>query len=290
MTLAAEPPQRDYVSDLTDSRRWQAFTPREGDIVVCTPAKSGTTWTQGILAMLIAADPGVDAQTSMKSPWIDIALRPLDEVMARLEAQDHRRQVKTHTSFDGIPYWPQLRYVTVYRHPIDVHFSYRKHYANQTKARFADHLFPEDPSESFRIFLEADHADGASLVTIVRHYRETLAREPRENLLRLHYADMLRDLRGAVTRIAAHAGIDTPGDLLEDIVQAATFDSMKANAHRFTPSAGQEFWQSDAGFFDSATSNKWEGQLSADDLAAYDARMCELLGPDERKWLEWGTR
>lgn len=290
MTQAAEGPLRDYVSDLADSRRWQAFQPRDGDIVVCTPAKSGTTWTQGILAMLIAGDPGVDAQTSMKSPWIDIALRPLDEVMARLEAQDHRRQVKTHTSLDGIPYWPQLRYVTVYRHPIDVHFSYRKHYANQTKAKFSDHLYPEDPSESFRLFLAGDHADGASLAAIVRHYLETRAREPRENLLRLHYADMLRDLSGAVTRIAAHVRIDTPPDLLEEIVQAATFDSMKANAHRFTPSAGQEFWKNDAGFFDSASSNKWEGQLTEADLAAYDARMSDLLGAEDRRWLEWGTQ
>ena len=65
---APEPARRAYTDSVSDSSRWDAFVPRVGDIVVSTPPKSGTTWTQGILAMLIAGDPEVDAQTSMKSP------------------------------------------------------------------------------------------------------------------------------------------------------------------------------------------------------------------------------
>lgn len=281
-------PTKDYVSDLTDSRRWQAFQRRPGDIVVCTPPKSGTTWTQGILALLISGDPQVDAETSMKSPWIDIALRPLEDVMARLDAQDHRRHVKTHTPMDGIPIWSDLRYITVHRHPIDVHFSYRKHAANQKKAMFVSDRFPDDPSESFRIFVNSEQNDGGSLIGVVEHYKSTLLNRERENLLRLHYSDMLRDLTGAMAQIAAHVGISHPPDVMASLVEAATFDSMQANAHRFTPSAGQDFWHKDAAFFDSATSNKWEGQLTADDLAAYDARISEWLTPEERQWLEWG--
>ncbi len=290
MIGAPEAPARDYIGEMTDSRRWAKFEPRAGDVVVCTPPKSGTTWTQGILAMLIAGDPEVDAQTSMKSPWIDINIRPVEEVMARLAAQDHRRQVKTHTPLDGVPVWTELRYITVYRHPIDVHFSFRKHAANQKMGATWHGLMKEDPSESFHIFLEGDHQEGASLSTIVRHYRETLRREPRENLLRLHYSGMLADLDDAVARIAAHVGIDVPPELMAAVVTAATFESMKANAHRYAPSAGQDFWHRDDGFFDSATSKKWEGQLTDADLAAYDARISALLTPDERHWLEWGTK
>ena len=289
MVNAPELPQRTYSGPLTDSTRWEAFVPRAGDIVVSTPPKSGTTWTQGILAMLIAGDPGVDAQPAMKAPWVDFRIRDVEEVMARLAAQDHRRQIKTHTPLDGIPIWDALRYITVYRHPIDVHFSFRKHSANQRAADNMPELFPEDPSESFRLFLEGNHYDGASLDAIVTHYRSTRERAARENLLRLHYADMRRDLSGAVARIADHVGISHPPEMMAAVVTAATFDSMKANADRFTPSAGRDFWRDDAGFFDSASSNKWKGQLSEADLAAYDARIAGMLSPEDRAWLEWGS-
>ena len=214
----------------------------------------------------------------MKSPWIDITIRDLGEVMARLEAQAHRRQVKTHTPFDGIPVWPQVRYVTVYRHPIDVHFSYRKHLANMARD-VGQAPLSDDPSDSFREFL-AEDVDHRGLGAILDHYRCTLAREQRENLVRLHYADMRRDLPGAVAALAA--------GLMAAIAEAATFAIMKANAARFTPSAGQGFWKADTGFFDSATSRKWEGVLTDDDLAAYDARMNAGLTVEERAWLEWG--
>lgn len=287
MTANPEPARRIYIDAVSDSSRWDAFVPRAGDIVVSTPLKSGTTWTQGIVAMLIAGDPAVDAQTSMKSPWIDINIRDLGEVMARLEAQEHRRQVKTHTPFDGIPFWPQIRYVTVYRHPIDVHFSYRKHLANMARD-VGQAPLSENPSESFQEFL-AEDVDHRGLGPILDHYRCTLAREPRENLIRLHYADMLRDLPGAVASLAAHVGIAPPAEVMTAITEAATFASMKTNAGRFTPSAGQGFWKADASFFDSATSNKWEGQLTTGDLAAYGAKVDAVLSPEERAWLEWGS-
>ena len=100
---------------------------------------------------------------------------------------------------------------------------------------------------------------------------------------------MLRDLPGALARIAVHVDIVLPSEVMAAITKAATFASVKANAGRFTPSAGQGFWKADAGFFDSATSNKWEGQLTAADLAAYTAKVDAVLSPEERAWLEWGS-
>jgi aryl sulfotransferase len=286
MLSPAEPSQRDYVDPVSDSSRWSAFTPRVGDIVVSTPPKCGTTWAQSILALLISGEPDVDAQISMKSPWIDIKFREISEVMARLEAQDHRRQIKTHTPFDGIPFWKELRYITVYRHPIDVHFSFRKHIANM-KQSVGEKAISEDPSESFQSFLE-DDGEHANLFSIIDHYRCTLKREPRENILRLHYRDMLGNLDHAVNKIAKHVDIVHPPELLAELVKAATFENMKSNAERFAPSAGQDFWKNDTGFFDSASSNKWEGQLTEADLEAYGALISELLTPPERNWLEWG--
>jgi len=285
---APTPPSRRYGGKIADMSRWDIFAPRIGDIVVSTPTKSGTTWIQGILALLISGDPEVNADLTTKAPWLDINTPDVSDVMAQLEAQDHRRQIKTHTPLDGIPIWSELRYISVYRHPIDVHFSFRKHVSNMNET-VLEECFPGDLSDGFRIFLEGEHRDGASLASIIDHYRSALALDAHENFLRLHYADMTDDLQGAFRRIATHVGISYPPDLEAKLIQAATFKNMKANANRFALAAGQNFWTNDAAFFDSATSNKWLGKLTKQDLAAYDARMSDLLSTQERQWLEWGS-
>ncbi len=38
--------------------------------------------------------------------------------------------VKTHTPADGFPVWEGVTVISVYRHPLDVFFSMRKHIAN----------------------------------------------------------------------------------------------------------------------------------------------------------------
>ncbi|MGJ8618258.1 MAG: sulfotransferase domain-containing protein, partial [Sulfitobacter sp.] len=236
MVQPPRPPTRTYHGKITDSTRWNALNPRVGDIVVSTPPKSGTTWVQGILALLISGDPDVDANVTVNAPWIDINTRDVGEMVGKLDAQTHRRQFKTHTPLDGIPVWPDLRYISIYRHPIDVHFSFRRHLTNMTEKVLGD-VYPDDISTSFRIFLEGDHFDGASLSTIVDHYRSALACEASENLLRLHYADLRRDLPHAFARISKHVGINHPTELQNTLIDAARFENMKANADRFAVAA-----------------------------------------------------
>ncbi len=279
---------------LTDSQRWAFYQPRVDDVVVTTPPKSGTTWIQAILALLLSGDPLVAAHPSTNAPWFDNRFNDPDELCARLEAQTGRRHTKTHTPMNGIPVWDELRYISVYRHPIDVHFSARKHVANYRpeiaeKLGISDEIFPKDPQDSFRRFIEHEDLDHGSLKTIVNHYLRGLELEPRENLLRLHYADMKRDLTSRFRNVAEHIGVSHPPDIMARLVDAATFGNMKANADRFALAAGREFWRSDAAFFDSATSNKWEGVLTDDDLVAYDTAIADLLEPDQRTWLEWGS-
>ena len=76
---------------------------------------------------------------------------------------------------------------------------------------------------------------------------------------------------------------------MDQLVQAATFDNMKANAIRYAPSGGKGFMKSDSDFFHSGTSGKWEGQLTQAEVAGYDAMMDARLTPKERAWLEYGS-
>ena len=61
---------REYRSFLFDSRNWEVYRPRAGDVVVTTSYKSGTTWMQNIVLRLIFQGREVPAVSAV-SPWID---------------------------------------------------------------------------------------------------------------------------------------------------------------------------------------------------------------------------
>ena len=109
-----------YTSPDEDSGRWDGFPFRDGDIVISTRSKSGTTWVQMICALLIFRTPDLPVPLSHLSPWLDWLIQPRDEVIARLEAQQHRRFIKTHTPLDGIPLDDRATYIVVARHPLDM--------------------------------------------------------------------------------------------------------------------------------------------------------------------------
>ncbi len=119
-----------------DSARWQGFVFRPDDIVISTPAKCGTTWTQMICALLIFQTPDLDQPLSMISPWLDMLTRAHDDVVADLDAQTHRRFIKTHTPLDGLPYDPRITYLCVGRDPRDVALSMDNHWDNMATEKF----------------------------------------------------------------------------------------------------------------------------------------------------------
>lgn len=288
MIGAPEAPSSDYVDSIADSRLWKRFDPRAGDIVIVTPPKSGTTWMQAIVAMLISANPEVRANISDNSPWVDALRDRFDAVMARLAVVTDRRHLKTHTPLDGIPFWADLQYVCVYRHPVDVYFSWRKHHSNML-ADFNDMPAFDDPREGFRDYLERSFQGTAAptLGSVIHHYKSAMEQRHRPNVLLVHYADLSRNLAGEMARVARFLGVILPPDVMEPLVAAAGFAKMKARADRFAPNAGKGTWKSDEAFFDSATSRKWTGILAEDDLVAYRKLASEALAPEALAWLEW---
>lgn len=132
MTAATSTPERTqhYQNFMVDSARWDNFKFRDGDIVISTPPKSGTTWMQMICALLIFQKPELDEPLTDLSPWIDMDAASIDDVLARLEAQTHRRFIKTHTPLDGLPYEKEAIYLCVARDPRDAFMSMDGHHKN----------------------------------------------------------------------------------------------------------------------------------------------------------------
>ena len=286
-------PRKLYLGPLTDNRRWDMVTIRPDDVMVVTPPKCGTTWMQTIVALLLSGDPDVETELSVRMPWVDIRIREMSEVAERLEAMPHRRSMKSHTPMDGLPLDDHAQYLCVFRHPLDAHFSYRNHVRNIPITWF-NHWYPEDDTDgiTFRRFLdggpEGFDGDAMPLAHILRHYQAARALAERPNVALFHYADMTRDLPGTFNRLAGLLVVSYDEQLLEQLIEAATFDHMKQNAERYAPSGGKGFFKSDSDFFQSGSSGKWLGQLTDQEMAAYDAMMDAHLTSTERAWLEHG--
>ncbi|MBU2981062.1 sulfotransferase domain-containing protein [Lentibacter algarum] len=283
-----------YLGPLTDNRRWDMVNIRPDDVLVVTPPKCGTTWMQTIVALLLSGDPEVETELMVKMPWVDIRFREMPEIAAQLEAMTHRRSMKSHTPMDGLPLDDHAHYLCVFRHPLDAHFSYRVHLRN-LPIRFFDGWYPEDDPDgiTMRRFLdggaEGFDGDAMPLAHIIRHYKAASALAKRPNVTMFHYADMTRDLAATFSKVAGLLGIVHAPDVMEQLIAAARFDNMRANASRFAPSGGKGMMKSDTDFFHSGTSGKWIGNLTDQEMAAYNAQMDAQLAPKERAWLEFGT-
>ncbi len=287
------PASRTYRGDTTDPDRWNAWAPRKGDILVCTPAKCGTIWTQTILTMLVHGGPDLPERVPVLSPWVDADLGvPANDVATALSTQKGRRVVKTHTPADGFPVWQDVIVIAVYRHPLDVFFSLRKHAAN-VKNREADHPMLIPIPRSIRAFLKGpsdiNDCDRDTLAAFTEHYAKTVLSDRVPDFRLFHYSDMIRDGRATVERLAKAAEIDADAALLDAVTEATAFGAMKAKAANYAPVAGTGYWKSDAGFFDSASSNKWEGKLTEEEIELYHARLADLVPETRaRTWLENG--
>src|SRR6201999_4344043 len=130
---------RRYEASMYDSSRWDGFELRPGDIIISTPPKCGTTWTQMICALLILQEPELPLPLDTLSPWIDMVTRARTDVFADLEAQTHRRFIKTPTPLDGIPSDPSFTHICVGRDPRDVGLWMARHIVNPFIGAFLSH-------------------------------------------------------------------------------------------------------------------------------------------------------
>jgi aryl sulfotransferase len=296
-----------YRSFLADSARWDGFRFRDGDIVISTPPKCGTTWMQMLCALLVFQTPTFGRPLGVISPWLDMLTRPRDDVVADLEAQEHRRFIKTHTPLDGLPLDEAVTYICVGRDPRDVALSFGHHMANIEPAAFlrareaavgVDDLaermpdgppvIPDSEVERFWAWVENPAPPTETIATLrgtLHHLATFWSQRHRANVVLFHYGDLQADLEGQLRRLASRLEIDVPASRWPDLVEAATFDRMRERADDLAPDTAQRIWRSNEGFFHRGTSGQWRALLDGRDLERYHARVRELAGPELADWV-----
>ncbi len=285
-----------YQSPDEDSARWLGFPFRDGDIVISTRSKTGTTWVQMICALLIFQTPELPAPLAQLSPWLDHLIVSREEVHAQLAAQKHRRFIKTHTALDGIPLDPRATYIVTARHPLDMFVSLYHQGDNIDHARLRQLTGQPESAEPprrrtplhdrlLRWITDNDdpHEYPDSLPGLMWHLSDAWARRHEPNVMMVHYDDLLADLDGQMRRVAGQLGIAIPEQAWPGLVQAATFKGMRNSADMLVPTLG--LFKSNAAFFRRGTSGAGREILSDEEIAGYHARAAQLAPPDMLTWL-----
>ncbi|HEY2445695.1 MAG TPA: sulfotransferase domain-containing protein [Rhizomicrobium sp.] len=288
-----------------DSRQWDGYRPREGDIVIATAPKVGTTWTQQIVNLLIFQSPEPRPLFDM-SLWIDCRfMMPIEAMLPMIEAQQHRRFLKSHLPFDALPVYDEVRYIHVARDGRDACMSFLNHFNSflpEALERFdaiglADETIgrpmprpPRTAREFFRYWL-TDEADEEKPMMSRRFFdieRSFWSERGRFNLLLVHYNDLKADLGAEMKRIAAFLGISVSDAVWPELVKAASFESMKREGDALLGGLKRGFKDGHETFLHSGTNNRWQGVLTEEDLRLYDETIQVETTPGLRSWLEKG--
>jgi len=300
---------RVYQNHHLDSTRWEVIRPRDGDIIVTTSYKSGTTWAQQILHGLLHGhdDPVPDMRAV--SPWPDARFMGLskEDLANWAESLTGRRFLKSHLPLDGLPYYPEARYLIVARDARDVFMSLLNHYGSYTDLAYAalnsDDIVgdplprcPDDPRELWREWMTRGwfewESEGYPFWSNLHHTQSYWDYRHLPNFLFLHYNDMLKDLEGAVRQIVAFTDIDVSDADIDRVVEDCTFANARQKAVEAAENVEEQAPEFFAGgaetFFFKGSNGRWVDVLTAEDLELYEQAKARVLSPDCADWLENG--
>lgn len=300
-----QPARRVYRTWMSDSQRWNAYGPRSGDIVVATYPKCGTTWMQQIVGLLVFQSPEPRPIGDIGA-WVDRRLDPLEDIMQRFEAQKHRRFLKSHLPFDGMPIYDDVRYIHVARDGRDACLSYHNHitrFREETLRALdaigvADELlgraYPrisKDPRTYFNIWMSegvAGASDGLPSLSYFDFEGTYWEARQNPNLLMVHYRDLKADLDGEMRRIAGFLDITVDETIWPSLIEAATFGEMRKEGARLIPRALKLFAGGSVDFFQKGENDRWRGVLTEEDLELYERTVAKRLSPGCARWLRHG--
>ena len=261
---------------------------------------------QNIVGSLVLDRPVLGVPISTLSPWLDMLIRTDDEVFGLLDAQPHRRWIKTHTPLDGLPLHPTVTYIAVIRHPLDVALSDRDHRSNMDQRRALElraaaagapdpslrrEPEPLDVVDYLRWFIDNDVPPTGSgpngLADFCQQATTYWDGADAPNVHLFHYTDLWENLAGEMRLVANALDITVDEVRWPEFVEAATLDSMRDRAADTAPDAHVALWRDPHTFFRSGGYREWASLLTDSDIERFNERLGALTR-DATPWVLTG--
>src|SRR5207302_9530156 len=104
------------------------------------------------------------------------------------------------------------------------------------------------------------------------------------------YGDLMPDREGEMRRVAANLSIQIPEQNWAGLVEAASFDYMRARAGELAPNSDLNVWKEPRQFFHSGMGGHWRVFWDDGMQRRYEARVAAMTTPEVAQWAHLGWR
>uniref|UniRef100_H2MEV9 Sulfotransferase n=1 Tax=Oryzias latipes TaxID=8090 RepID=H2MEV9_ORYLA len=244
---------------------FQNFTFRPQDVLIVTYPKSGTTWMQEVVPLIVSGGDPASVETIPnwdRVPW-------LEEVRAstlNLEGRPSPRMLTTHFHYSMMPpsfFKAKPKVIYVMRNPKDV-FTSIFHYSKM--ASFL--VTPDSQSEFLQKFLDGKVIFGSWF----DHVSGWLNADDKDRIMYISYEEMIMDLKDSVARISQFLEKTLDDEVISKIADRSLFKNMKQNNMSNYSAVPKEFMdQTKSQFLRKGISGDWKNQLTAAEADHFDA-------------------
>jgi aryl sulfotransferase len=308
MSESSDLPRRSriYRNQFLCSDYWDLLAPRDDDIVIASAFKAGTTWMQTIVANLIFPAGRFPEPVMQMSPWIDRyrSDNQIDGIMTQLEAQTHRRFLKTHLPLDALRFLPRAKYIFLTRDARDIFMSLWNHHWNYS-AETLDRIqrasaeigtpwpdMPKDMREFWRLWITqpwfAWETEGYPYWSLFHNVASWWPYRHRPNIAFVHYNDLLADTAGQIKKVTEFLEIAVTPRQVAEITERVSLAEMKQNAAQVMGIFESGFEGGGDTFINKGTNGRWHDVLNDSDLALYEAALARNLDDAAAKWSAHG--
>ena|SRR5215216_4671189 len=198
------------------------FLVKDRDVFIVTYPRSGTTWTEQMVHLLVNKGEQGAKRLTDAVPWLETLPHRPHGMIEFLKTMPEPRLFTSHLPYSLMPPFntTTAKIIYVARNPKDVAIS--TYFHNQSKLGYEGTW-----EEHLQLFMNDDVGFGPYFEHILAWWQ---ASQSDEHILFMKYEDMKHDHAGTVARLASFLGLEVDSQLIDTIVTLSSFQSMKSNA------------------------------------------------------------